>query len=329
VRARERRHHFVRLRALTTCPPLPAPAFAQYEFFEPWGVRWESHAGLASFKSDARVIKLSGWATFHRTTVWVLYGSSGLWVELCPMLRGLAHGRAMPGRAIALELGENGDARHWFVQDISTRGDRPVRSMFCLDERITHDIPVLPTMGLAVNSSAEVTPAEEKDLDKATREAFSTHGDVSYRALQVSKYTSLQMINEHDEPCTFYIYPMGMMLDTKANVMQVGADVNATISPSIGVRLSAGAQFVETWQKHSPSIDRAYTCHIPAKGSKKPIRVPKIWLEKISEYCIAWKLDSAKEDDTHPGCELHRPLELERKRVNQITLRKFSMPHAE
>jgi hypothetical protein len=65
-------------------------------------------------RADKRVAKLAGWASYHRTQVRVIYKDQGCFVIL-PDVGARAHARAMPGRQIVVQLGEDG-ARHWYAQ---------------------------------------------------------------------------------------------------------------------------------------------------------------------------------------------------------------------
>lgn len=73
-------------------------------------------AGLTvEHRTDPRVKKLAGWASYHRTQVTIIYKDKGSFVIL-PDVSRPCHSRAKPGRRVIVQLGEHG-ARHWFSED--------------------------------------------------------------------------------------------------------------------------------------------------------------------------------------------------------------------
>lgn len=144
-----------------------------YDCFSPHGFQWEGaaeelHEDLRGFKDDPIVMRLSGWATFHRTTVWVLYHASGCWLELAPKFKGFAHGRAMPGRAVALELNANGlDARFWIAPSVEQHGNTPVRRMWSDDTAV---LVARARGGLAARRAAELIQRHARAASARNRE---------------------------------------------------------------------------------------------------------------------------------------------------------------
>jgi hypothetical protein len=174
-----------------------------------------------------------------------------------------------------------------------------------------------------------------RHVTKADLEAF---GDLSHRVMvdpvdQVKKVkeaetagTFIELANDHDEQCTFYIYPTGLMPAAAGRQVSVGGDVSGNLALGVEARVWTSARWWQVFMREKKGNAAAWECTVPPKGHKKMVEVEKQWLDPNRAYCIAWSLESAKSEHTHPGREHDRPLKLKKNRVNMLTLRQFPLP---
>lgn len=82
-------------------------------------------------RSDYRIQRLAGWASFHRTSVRVSYNGDFVF-QIAPEFYAVAHHNARLGRIRHVELGVQG-VRNYFVSDLNLRGSRAERYVFNSD----------------------------------------------------------------------------------------------------------------------------------------------------------------------------------------------------
>lgn len=89
----------------------------------------------ASLMSDPRAAHLAGWASFHRTGVYI--HSKNEWWYVTPRVDELAHSKARLGRAIVVQLGDD-QARHWFATSAEAAGSANPHRHVCIAPGLVH-----------------------------------------------------------------------------------------------------------------------------------------------------------------------------------------------